>query len=84
MVDGVQNSGSVGGVDSAPVAALRAAGSEALHQRIEKIREAQRRLLAALQNNQLPLSQVAAEMARLESDLAEAQRGLKIAAGIPA
>ena len=84
MVDGVQHPRSVGGVEPAPVASLQAAGSEALRQRIDKIHEAQKRLRAALQNHQLPLSQVAAEMARLEADLVEAQRGLKLAAGIPA
>ena len=84
MVDGVQRSEPVSGGPATPIAALQASGTEALRQRIEKVHEAQRRLLAALQNNQLPLSQVAAEMARLESELTEAQRGLKMAAGIPA
>ena len=84
MYDGVQKSEPAGSGPAAPIAALQSAGTEALRQRIDKIHEAQRRVLAALQSNQLPLSQVAAELARLESELAEAQRGLKMAAGIPA
>ena len=84
MVNGVQQAGPIREVAPTPINAVQPAGSEVLQQRVAKIQDAQKRLLASLQSNQLPLSQVAAEMARLESELVEAQRGLKHLANIPA
>ena len=84
MVDSVQHVAPVRGAVPAPIDAVPPANSEVLQQRVAKIQDAQKRLLASLQNNQLPLSQVAAEMARLESEMVEAQRGLKHLANIPA
>ncbi|HWV98345.1 MAG TPA: hypothetical protein VNZ64_01510 [Candidatus Acidoferrum sp.] len=83
MFSDAQKSGSVGASEQAPVNTLQMAGSEVLRQRVAKIQDAQKRLLSALQSNQLPLSQVAAEMARLEADLAEAQLGLNQTTGAP-
>jgi hypothetical protein len=84
MFDGAQHAAPLRGVAAPPANAAQPAGSEVLQQQVAKIQEAQKRLLASLQNNQLPLSQVAAEMARLESELVQAQRGLKHLANIPA
>lgn len=77
MFSGTHHSGPASELEPASVVAQTAAGAEAWRQRIAKIQEAQKRLLSALQSNQMPLSQVAADLARLETDLAEAQRGLK-------
>lgn len=48
-------------------------GPEDLRKLIQSIQEAQKRLLSTLHTNQIPLSQVAADLARLETELAEAQ-----------
>lgn len=84
MPSGTHHPGPSGDVQPASVLAKAAGEAEAWRQRIAKIHEAQQRLLSALQNNQLPLSQVAASLARLEAEMAEAQRGMKEATGAPA
>ena len=84
MFDGVQHATPIGGVAPPPIGPVPPPKAEVLQQRVTKIQDAQKRLLACLQNNELPLSQVAAEMARLETELAEAQRGLKHLSNIPA
>ncbi len=77
MLSGPNKPGPVAAAASSPLAAVQASGAEACRQQILKIQEAQKRLLTGLQTGQLPLSQVAKVMARLEAELAEAQRGLK-------
>jgi hypothetical protein len=84
MFSGAQNSVPLVRGEPKLLVSQQAPGPEALRQRIVKIHEAQKRLLSALQSNQLPLSQVATDLARLEGDLAEAQRELKQVAQTPA
>ena len=84
MSTGTPHTGPTGKVEPVSVVAQTGTEAEALRQRIARIHQAQQRLLSALQNNQLPLSQVAADLARLEAELAEAQRGMKQATGTPA